>query len=134
MKPGAFHCYCQGRRGMVLLELIIALSIFAVVGFSLVVALDTAMNAGRDRNEISAAFSGLENQMALLHAAPVVPVDKDLADDHSGITYHLSIESGQLKDQKGQPLPNIYRATITAKWISDGQVEDRTVSELLYQP
>jgi len=113
-----------------------ALFIFTLVAFSLVMALDSAVDAATERNEVEAAIRGLENQLALLHAAPISPVDKDLPDDKSGILYRLKIEQEQqLKDQKGQLLTGYYRVTLTAKWqSSNGEKEDRSVSELIYQP
>jgi len=134
MKHGPTSLRHDGRRGMVLFELMLALFVFTLVAFALVMALDAAMKAGSERNEIAAAMNGLNNQIALLHSGPVVPCDKDLPDDGSGIAYHLTIGTEQMQDQKKQPVPNIYRATVTAKWKSGGQAEDRSVSELLYQP
>lgn len=119
---------------MVLLEVIAALTIFALVGFSLVMALDASMTAAKRRNEIDTAMRGLSNQLALLHAAQLTVGEKDVPDDGSGISYHVKIEVDQMKDQKSQIVPNIYRATVTATWKSDGESEDRSLSELLYQP
>ena len=119
---------------MVLFALIIALTVFTLVAFALVIALNTAFNVATERNQIDAATRGLENQIALLHAAQLVPADKDLDDDGSGILYHRTILPEQVFDQKKQPLLSLYRVTITAKWISNGQPYERQVSELVYQP
>jgi hypothetical protein len=124
----------KSRHGMVLFEVLLALMIFTTVAFSLVLALHAALEAGRERNEIDTAMRGLENQLALLHTGQIFPVDKDLPDDGSGIGYHLAIGIEQLQDQKKQPVAGMYRATVTAKWKSDGQEKDRSISELLYQP
>jgi type II secretory pathway pseudopilin PulG len=126
----------SARRGMVLFELIIALTVFTLVAFALVIALNSAFTVATERNQIDAATRGLENQIALLHAAQLVPQDKDLDDDGSGsgILYHLTILSEQAFDQKKQPLLGLYRVTITAKWTSNGQPYERQVSELVYQP
>jgi hypothetical protein len=119
---------------MVLFEVIIALGIFTVVAFSLVMALHSAFDAAMDRNEIDVAIRGLNNQLALLHAARVLPGENDLPDDGSGILYHVAVAQEQMLDQKKQPVPNTYRATITATWKSRGQAQERDVSELIYQP
>ena len=119
---------------MVLLEVVIALTIFTVAAFSLVMALDSAFDAAADRNQIDAAIRGLDNQMELLHSARVLPGDNDLPDDGSGITYHLTVAQVQMQDQKNQPVPNMLRATITAHWQWRGQDEERDVTELIYQP
>ncbi len=119
---------------MVLIELVAALTIFTLVAFSLVMALNAAFNAATERNEIDTATRGLENQIALLHAERLTPIDRDLPDDGSGMTYHMMIEPVQLEDQKHVQVSGIYRATVTVKWKSNGHDEDRSVSELVYQP
>jgi type II secretory pathway component PulJ len=125
----------RNRRGMVLFEVMLALSIFALVGFSLVMALDAAFDAASERNEIDTAMRGLQNQMALLHDARVTPGEIDPPDDGSGFHYRIIVEVEQLKDEKQQPLPNMYSATISATWTSKkGQQEERDVTELIYQP
>jgi len=134
MNRRALHFHLRPKSGMVLLEVIAALGIFVMVAFSLVLALHAALEAAQARNEIDTATRGLANQMALLHAGRVIPVDKDLPDDGSGFTYHLTIEPEQVQNQKHQQVTGMYRATITAKWKSDGQAEDRSISELIYQP
>ncbi len=111
-----------------------ALFIFTLVAFSLVMALDSAFDASMDRNEIDVAVRGLDNQLALLHSARVIPGEQDLPDDGSGIQYHLAVSIEQMQDQKRQPVPNIYRATITATWKAHGETQQREVSELIYQP
>jgi len=119
---------------MVLLEVTIALVVFTLVAFSLIVVLNTSMKLAIERNEIDASTRGLENQVALLHLARIVPIDKDLPADGSGVTYHLVIAPEQLQNKKSQQVSGIYRATVSAKWTSNGQQENRSISELLYQP
>src|SRR6202020_1737121 len=109
------------RRGMVLFEVIIALFIFTFVAFALVVALQSAFDAAMDRDEIDVAIRSLNNQMTLLHATPLLLGDSDLPDDGSGILYHLTVAQEPMQDQKSQPVPNMYRATITATWKSHGE-------------
>ena len=64
------------RQGMVLFEVIMALFIFTLVAFSLVMALDSAFDAAKDRNEIDVAMRGLRNQMALLHPPACCPAKR----------------------------------------------------------
>ena len=122
------------RRGMVLFEVVMALFIFTLVAFSLVIALNSAFDAAMDRNDIDVAVRGLDNQLALLHSARVLAGEKDLPDDGSGVLYHLAVTQEQMQDQKKQPVQNTYRATITATWKSRGEPEERDVTELIYQP
>lgn len=122
------------RQGMVLIEVVTALFIFTLVAFALVMALDTAMDAAKERNQIDTVMRGLANQLALVRAIPLAPSEKDVPADGAGIAYHLAIAPEQLKDQKGQPVPGIYRVTVTAAWTLAGQAEKRDISELIYQP
>jgi len=124
----------RGQGGMTLLEVVMALFIFTLVAFSMVRALDVAFDAAKERNEIDRAVIGLENQIALLHMSQLVPIDKDLPDDGSGVLYHVTVGVEQMQDQKNQPVGGMLRATITATWQSEGQTEQRSVSELIYQP
>jgi type II secretory pathway pseudopilin PulG len=121
-------------RGMVLLEVVIALTIFAVVSLGLVTALNESFAAAKDRNAADAAARGLRNQLAILRSARLTPGERDLPDDGSGMTYALSVAPEQMEDQKRQPVLGVYRATITATWKRDGQVEKQAISELIYQP
>jgi len=122
------------KSGMVLLEVLAALTLFAVVSLALIIALNETMDADRDRNAADAAMRGLSNQLAILRAAPITPGDQDLPDDGTGLAYHLKVAPETMQDQKKQPVLNTYRATLTVKWKSAGHDEDREVSELIYQP
>ena len=123
------------RSGMVLLEVIIALTVFTLAAFSLVEALQTCFEAADNRNQIDIAVRGLQNQMALLNGTRISPSETDAPDDGSGVAYHVSVAQEQtLRDQKGMPIPNMYRATITAKWSDHNDTLTRNVSELIYQP
>ena len=76
MKTGLISPYPSPRgshRGMVLFEVVMALFVFTLVAFSLVIALDSAFDAANERNQIDVALRGLENQMTLLHSARVLP-------------------------------------------------------------
>ncbi len=122
------------RGGMVLFEVIIALSIFAVVSLGLIIALDHSFDAAEDRNVADKAARGLRNQLALLHAGPLNPGASTLPDDGSGTTYHLDVEPAPMTDQRKQPLLGLYLATITATWKEGKAVETQSVSQLVYQP
>jgi hypothetical protein len=121
---------------MVLFEVMIAITVFALAAFSLVVALDTCLKAANARNQAELVIRGLQNQMALLNGTRIQPGETDAPDDGTGIGYHVSVGIDQdLRDQKQLPIPNMYQVTITATWkMPDGTPQKRAVSELVYQP
>jgi len=121
---------------MVLLEVLLALTIFAVVSLGLVMAISQSLDAAQDRNQVDLALRGMQNQLALLHGDPLVPGSRDLPGDGGagGTLYHLDVEAVPMMDQRKQPMLGIYRATITATWKSGHQAEKRSISQLVYQP
>ena len=119
---------------MVLLEVIIALTIFAIVSLGLVMALNQSFGAAQSRNQADIAARGLRNQLVLLHAGPLAPGSRDLPDDGSGTRYRLEVDPAPMNDQRQQPLLGLYRATITAHWKDGNRDESQSVSELVYQP
>jgi prepilin-type N-terminal cleavage/methylation domain-containing protein len=121
-------------RGFVLLEVMIALVIFAVVSLGLVTALNETFRTAEYRNTADQAARGLRNQLALLRATPLAPGERDLPDDASGMSYHLAVAPELMLDQKKQPVLGVYRATITAQWKSGGETDKQQISELVYQP
>jgi type II secretory pathway component PulJ len=122
------------QGGMVLLEVIIALMIFAVVSLGLVMALNQSFGAAQARNQADTAARGLRNQLVLLHAGPLTPGSRDLPDDGSGTRYRLEVDPVPMSDQRKQPLLGLYRATITAQWKDGTHDESQSISELVYQP
>ena len=128
------HAARAPRKGMVLMEVLIALTIFSVVTLGLVIALDQSFGAARERNTAEAAQRGLRNELALLQASPVAPGQRDLPDDGSGLHFRVSVAAEPMIDQHKQPLPGLFRTTVTASWTEAGHHESRQVSELVYRP
>jgi len=121
---------------MVLFEVIIAIAVFTMVAFSLVMALDKCLDTANARNQVDLVVRGLQNQMALLHGSNIQPSETDAPDDGTGIAYHISVALAQdLRDQKSMPIASTYRVVITASWkMSNGVPQTRSVTELVYQP
>jgi Tfp pilus assembly protein PilV len=125
----------RSRRGIALMEVTVALFVFTVAAFALVMALSKTLDTAKQRNQIDVALRGLNNQLALLHGSRLLPGDTDAPDDGTGVQYHVSIgQANGLQDKNGVQLANLYRATITATWKEGTATETRTVSELVYQP
>ena len=121
---------------MVLLEVLLALTIFAIVSLGLVMALNQSFGAAEDRNQADAVARGLRNQLVLLHGGPLAPGSRELPVDPaaSETRYRLEVSAVPMSDQRKQPLLGLYRATITAQWKSGDRVEQQSISELVYQP
>jgi len=138
MNRAAFlHAKNRRRRsGMVLFEVVVALTVFTLVAFALVLALNGSFEAAQARDNVETAIRGLDNRLALIHGGHVIPGTTELPDDGTGIDYRLEVVQLQVTDRKKQPVPNLYRATITASWKIEGEKdpEQRDISVLLYEP
>jgi hypothetical protein len=119
---------------MVLLELIVALTIFALISLGLVTALDRAFSVEGDRHAADDAARGLSNQLVLLHGQPLILGDHELTNDDNDISYHLVVAPEPMFDQRKQPVTGVLRATITATWKDGRDTESRSASTLVYQP
>ena len=124
------------ESGMVLLEVLMALTVFAVVSLGLVMALDQSLDAATDRNRADEATRGLRNQMELLQGSVLIPGSRELTGNVGpvGAVYRLEVQAVPLTDQRKQPLLGLYRATVTAEWQADHRVERRAISQMVYQP
>ena len=124
----------RASSGMVLLEVIIALTVFTCVAFALVVALDEATGAATDRNQVDAATIGLENQMVQVANTRLATTTRDLPADGSAIAYHLEVDPQTLQDDDKKSFSGFYRVTLHATWKAGQATESRDLSQLIYQP
>ena len=116
---------------------IIALTVFTVAAFALVLALDSCFDAADYRNQLDVAMRGLSNQMVLLHGARISAGENDAPGRrHRRGLSHVSVtQECELRDQKaGLPILNMYRATITASWKDHAISKSAMSLELIFQP
>ncbi len=78
------YLHKESAGGMVLFEVMIALFVFTMAAFSLVVALSGCLDAAAQRNQVDIALHGLSNQLALLHGSSIQPGETDAPDDGDG--------------------------------------------------
>ena len=139
--PGVRHSSSGIRHssfssGYILLELVIALTIFAVAVLGLARSLSTALEVANSLNRENAIRIGLRS---FLEEARRKPTTAEMAmtamDDRLGCTYSSIIEDAGLQNSDGKNLADLYKLTASA--IIPGLPDEEQpapVTVYVYQP
>ena len=128
------------RRGFLLLEMVLALTIFAMAATGFVVALQRmsmAASVARDELQVTRILESALNETLSL---PVLQEGEmsDVAGDGS-IDIVVRVEPLEdLQNEEGETLNEMYRIGITARWYENGEWQERAIETWryarLYQP
>ena len=127
-------------RGMTLFEVILALALFTTAAVALVVTINTIGSAVIEARNMRAVQQGLESVMDESSKVPqITELDKELKPGPDGIAYRVKITlMDKLKNKDGQPISNIFRVQVLAKWREDNRPMEMDTETLryagMYQP
>jgi prepilin-type N-terminal cleavage/methylation domain-containing protein len=129
-----------GKRGFLLLEMILALAVFGIAATGFAVALHRmAAVAGLAQSELRITRI-LESALDETLSLPVLEegtVNTSVGD--TGIELDTTVKLIEdLQNEDGQVLQEMYLITVEAKWFSNGQWQNRSVDTWrygrMYQP
>jgi type II secretion system protein I len=126
------RCHSTGRKGgFTLLEVLLALGIFALAAVGLVVAIDTALRSALEVRERSMARRELESRLAYCLADPPGPAKRILTPEQNhGVRVEEILVPWPMKDGTGKDVPGMKKLTILT-----GSVNSPEKAEiLLYRP
>lgn len=119
------------RGGFTLLEVLIALGVFALAAVGLVVAIDTALQAALAVRERSMARRELESRLACCLADPPGPAKRIIPPGQNhGIRVEETLVPWPMKNGEGKEVPGMKKLTIVTG--SGDSAEKAEV--LLYRP
>lgn len=126
----------QARRGAyVLLEMIIALTVFAVVVSGLAQALHSSLDAANLLRRQSAIRHGLES---ILNEAKAKPKREEMAmtyrDDGLGIEFRSELEELKWINRRGRPVKSLYILRALATDVHAGKPLKDTAEIYVYRP
>ena len=127
-------------KGMILFEVILALALFTTAAVALVVTINTIGSAVIEARNMRAVQQGLESVMDEYSKVPLITeLDKELKAGPDGIAYRVKVTlMDKLKNKDGQPVNNIFRVQVQAKWREDNrpmEMESETLRYAgMYQP
>ncbi len=136
MSSSGFVPAASGRRGYVLLEVILAMSLLSIIAVSLTVALSRLGEAAaRSQRELN-VLRNLESLMTEALRNPVIePVEQTLDPDPFGVVYAVLIEPIEgLETQSQVSLQDLFVIRITARWLDNGVVQEELVETYRYAP
>ena len=120
----------KSRRGFILLEVMLGVSIFAIGILALGRCVGNCVAAETARQEMDRARLALENRMAEVEAgqiSTVKPLSDPLDGAFTGMTLKQSRKPVVAKNEKGVPLANLYEVDLELDWMSGTDPESRTL-------
>lgn len=121
--------------GYILLELIIALSIFAIAVLGLTRALNTSLEVANILNHDYAVRLGLRSFLEEVKRKSVANMVMTTADPRLDVTYSSTVDPVQITlKTTGEVLTDIYQLTATANYTAGGKDREESVTLFLYQP
>jgi prepilin-type N-terminal cleavage/methylation domain-containing protein len=118
------------KRGFLLLEMILALTVFGIAATGFAVALRKMAQAASMAQEELRITRILDSALDEVVSLPTLEEGKTNASvGETGIELNTTIKLIEdLKEEEGQLLNEMYLITIEARWYENGQWKDRVVS------
>lgn len=122
------------RRGSMLLEVMLAMGIFAigVVGFA--ICLQKTMETVNYSRAETRIRQELQTRMEDLRQKRFVVETKSDDPDALGVQYTHEITLLQIESDRKTLLNNLYDVKVTAHWKEGGQDQERSTEVYVYQP
>lgn len=118
----------------ILLELVIALSIFAIAVVGLAKSLNTTLEVGNIMNKDNAVRLGLRSFIEETKRKAAPDMALSITDDKLGVTYTSTVEPlSVVTPRNGQAVQDCFRVTFTASYQAGAEVREESVELWFYQ-
>lgn len=122
------------NRGYILLELIIALTIFTIAVVGLAKSLNTTLEVGNIMNKDNLVRLGLRSFIEETKRKAAPDMATSVTDEQLGVTYTSVVEPLSVTvPHNGQRLEDVYRVTFTATYKAGAEDRDESVELWFYQ-
>jgi hypothetical protein len=122
-------------HGYILLELIIALSMFAIAVVGLSKSLNTTLEVGNIMNRDYAVRVGLRSFVEEIKRKAVTDMVTSVTDDRLDAVYSSEVNPLQLTiPRSGASIPDAYEMKAKAVYTVGGQEREETITMWFYQP
>jgi|GEM_PF-2796817 len=123
-----------GRKGISLIEVLVALAVFALafVGMGRVLAglVDAAGRVERARY----VQNEMESRMVHLRKGFLQPLKEEQQPDARGVKYILEVKPLEVRGDDGRPLPGFYSIRVEALWGEGSKAGSDVLEVTAYQP
>ncbi len=125
------HFSGQGRRAFTLLEVLMAVGIFAFAAMGLLIALESALDGAKATQAEARVRDGLANRLARLSVGPMRALEDD--ESEKGVKYHIVVGREEVTNGERSVLRGFWRVRVTAQWDAPSGAQTWTASHLLYR-
>jgi Tfp pilus assembly protein PilV len=122
------------RPGYILLELIIALSIFAIGVLGLARTLNSSMEVANILNKDQRVRIGMRSFLEEIRRKPLNEMSASITDAATGVTYTSSAEPVSLTMTNGNTMPDLYDLKIIATYAVGSEQREESVDVYVYKP
>lgn len=121
-------------RGFVMMEVLIAVSLFAIVGTAMVVAINDVGNLTFELHRGQRLSRILDSELRRAMSMPNLEEGKEVRElEELGVEIETLIEPiEEMENQDGQVLSNMFRIKVSAYWWADGEYQSQTTETWRY--
>lgn len=120
-------------RAYILLELVIALSIFAIAVLGLANSLSTSVEVSNILNRENAIQIGMRSFIEELRKKPLADMSTSYTDPNLGVTYTSKMERLGIRTARGETLSDLYDLQVTALYTYGMEERTEYVSVYVYK-
>ncbi len=102
------------NRGFMLLEVVLALSIFIVAVVGLVKVLNAGLSADYEQQRLTTMRLNLQSLLDEALASPPVEGETEMPEDVFHVSYRREIRPAELRISGGKQLHHLFKITVTA--------------------
>ena len=121
------------RHAYILLELVIALSIFAIAVLGLANSLSTSLEVANILNRENAVQIGMRSFIEELRKKPLADMETNFTDANLGVTYTSKMVPLGIRNGSGNTLRDLYDLQVTALYTFAGEERTDSVSVYVYK-
>ena len=122
------------RPGYILIEMVIALTIFAIAALGLANSLGTSLQAANLLNRENTIRIGMRSFIEELRRKPLADMSTTIVDEALGVTYTSVVDESGIATSSGRTLNDLYTLTVTASYSFGAEPLTDDVSVILYKP
>lgn len=123
-----------GRRGFSLVEVLVALGVFAFAVVGLLIAYNAALSAAREVRRESEVRRVLEDRVAEWEGVELEASEKRIESRLPGVVLVEKCERHELVDDERNIFSGFWKITLVAQWEDSGEPQSMEAEFLRYQP
>ncbi len=121
------------ESGLLLFEVLLAVTIFSLAAVSLAVALSETLDAFREIRRESEIRVQLQTALAETTGQRLSPGKETLPLGNGSVVYSREITTLERENQFREPITGLYQVLIRADWQEGSRKRDREVLQYVYQ-